>query len=34
MTKFINTLQSATLIALGALPVIALSTAHAATLIG
>jgi hypothetical protein len=34
MTKIINALQSATLIALGALPVVALSTAHAASLIG
>jgi hypothetical protein len=31
MTKFINTVQSATLIALGALPVFALSVANAAT---
>ena len=30
MTKFINTVQSATLIALGALPVLALSVANAA----
>ena len=32
MTKLINTLQSATLIALGALPAFALSAANAATL--
>ena len=34
MTKIINAIQSVTLIALGALPVIALSTANAAPLFG
>jgi hypothetical protein len=33
-TKIINAIQSVTLVALGALPAIALSTAHAAPFIG
>ena len=33
MTKVINTVQAAALIALGALPALALSTAHAASLL-